>query len=206
MCWDSTKLAKAKIMHQKLLELKSQVLTHSGIASTCSAHNHREWFNSMLLWGCYRVIESTHLKSYIYIDGNVSVCLYCVAKVCKQRFMWDKCHVSSVFLYFFLVHSGSFLGQRSQEPDPRPQWDRQPDLSSQRRAQTEDHLVRQWSPHREWVKWNREPKTEKFYISHKLTSEASDGNREYESVRRAVVGIQLPNPSSVVKNLPSLVL
>ena len=108
----------------------------------------------------------------------------------------------SLFLSVFLVHSGSFLGQRSQEPDPRPQWDRHPDLSSQRRAQTEDHLVRQWSPHREWVKWHHESKTEKYYISHKLTSKATDGNREYESVHRAVVGIQLPNPSSVVKKPP----
>lgn len=50
-------------------------------------------------------------------------------------------------------HSGSILGQRSEEPDPCTEWDWHPDLPSRWWPQTEDYLVYQRRLHRKWVKW-----------------------------------------------------
>lgn len=74
----------------------------------------------------------------------------CDGAILEHRWKWK---ITVVWiLHLSSPRSGSILGQRSEEPGPRAEWDGYPDLPSRRWPQTEDYLVYQRRLYRKWVK------------------------------------------------------
>lgn len=113
------------------------------------------------------VPHTTSLKSPWKVRSHYGVMLWRkVPNTAPITYSWSEIEMTAVWIFHILSsHSCSILGQRSEEPDPRAEWDRHPDLPSRGWAQTEDYLVYQRCLHRKWVKWAYFPFTPLHNIS-----------------------------------------